>query len=161
MGYESMAAMPSWLTVADDVPSRRRSDHIEDGRPGHRSRRTRRPSGRWRFLADASAVLDGSLDFEQTLANTVRLAVPEVADYCIVALAGKEGSSHWAHAAHRDPAGRDLLDRVRARFPLRAGSEHPLARAIRTGQPELVAVDQARDGTAPARWRPSPRSRRP
>ena len=146
MGYESTAAMPSWLAVADDVPSRRRTDHIEDGPQAHRSRRTMRPSGRWRFLADASALLDGSLDFEQTLANTVRLAVPEVADYCIVALAGKEGSSHWAHAAHRDPAGRDLLDRVRTRFPLRAGSEHPLAKAIRTGQPELVTVDQARDG---------------
>jgi signal transduction histidine kinase len=145
MGYESTAAMPSWLAVTDAVPSRRRTDHIEDGPPAHRSRRTMRPSGRWRFLADASALLDGSLDFEQTLANTVRLAVPEVADYCIVALAGKDGSAHWAHAAHRDPGGRDLLDRVRARFPLRAGSDHPLATAIRTGQPELVTVDQARD----------------
>ena len=146
MGYESTAALPSWLDVADAVPSRRRTDHIEDGPPAHRSRRTMRPSGRWQFLADASALLDGSLDFEQTLANTVRLAVPEVADYCIVALAGKDGSSQWAHAAHRDPAGRDLLDRVRTRFPLRAGSDHPLAKAIRTGQPEIVTVEQARDG---------------
>jgi len=145
MGYESTAAMPSWLAVADAVPSRRRTDHIEDGPEAHRSRRTMRPSGRWQFLADASALLDGSLDFEQTLANTVRLAVPEVADYCIVALAGKDGSSHWAHAAHRDPGGRDLLDRVRTRFPLRAGSDHPLAKAIRTGRPEIVTVEEARD----------------
>jgi len=146
MGDESMAAIPSWLAVAEAVPSRRRSDHIEDGPPARRSRRTMRPSGRWRFLADASAVLDESLDFEQTLANTVRLAVPEVADYCIVALAGKEGTSDWAHAAHRDPAGRDLLDRVRTRFPLQASSDHPLAKAIRTGQPELVSIGQARNG---------------
>ena len=99
-----------------------------------------RPTGRWRFLADASAVLDASLDFEQTLANTVRLAVPEVADYCIVVLAGEDGSSRWAHAAHRDPAGRELLDRARERFPLPASSDHPLARAIRTGQPQIVPV---------------------
>jgi signal transduction histidine kinase len=106
-----------------------------------------RPTGRWRFLADASAVLDASLDFEQTLANTVRLAVPEVADYCIVALAGEDGSGRWAHAAHRDPAGRELLDAARERFPLPASSDHPLARAIRTGEPQLVPTWMEADRT--------------
>lgn len=139
----SSAAIPPWLAGVDSITSRRLTDHIDDERPAHRPRRTTRPSGRWRFLAHASAVLDGSLDFDQTLANTVRLAVPEVADYCIVALADKGGSCAWAHAAHRDPAGRDQLDRLGARFPLPAGSEHPLARTIRTGRPELVPAEGA------------------
>src|SRR5215470_16125105 len=134
----------TWLAADDSMPSRRRAD-VGDGHPAPGSRRLIRATGRWQFLAAASAVLDGSLDFEQTLANTVRLAVPEVADYCIVALVGEGGACHWAHAAHRDPMGQDLLDRLRSRFPLRAGSPHPLARAIRTGQPELVAIEQTRD----------------
>ena len=54
----------------------------------HQSKRPSlaRATGRWRFLADASAALDASIDYDETLASTVRLAVPEVADYCIVVL---------------------------------------------------------------------------
>jgi signal transduction histidine kinase len=104
----------------------------------------RRPSDRWRFLADARAALDASLEFEQTLANTVRLAVPEVADYCVVGLRGEDASCHWAHATHRDAAGREMLDRVRERFPLPASSAHPLARAMRTGAAEIIRVERER-----------------
>src|SRR5262249_47591897 len=127
-----------WLIVDDSMVRRRRTDHVADVLTADGSRRTTRPSGRWRFLADASAVLDGSLDYEQTLANTVRLAVPEVADYCIVALRGADGSIRWAHAAHRDLAGRDLLDRVRGAFPLPSCSDHPLVRVIQTGEPQII-----------------------
>ena len=119
---------------------RRRSD---DGGDGHLEMR-RRPSGRWRFLADASAILEGSLDFEETLANTARLAVPEVADYCVVVLRGDDGSCHWGHGMHRDAAGQEMLDRARERFPLPASSGHPLARTIRTGAAEIVRVKRER-----------------
>jgi len=139
MAYGSAAEIR--LAVFEDKPARRRTD---EGGQRHRDIR-RRPSGRWRFLADASAVLDGSLEFEQTLANTVRLAVPEVADYCVVALRGEEASCRWAHAAHRDAAGREMLDRARDRFPLPAASGHPLARAIRTGAAEIIRVTRERE----------------
>ncbi|HEY8150431.1 MAG TPA: GAF domain-containing sensor histidine kinase [Vicinamibacteria bacterium] len=128
------------MTAFPNMPVRRHTDEGGEGRLDIR----RRPSGRWRFLADASAVLDGSLDFEQTLANIVRLAVPEVADYCVVVLRGEDGSCRWAHAAHRDAAGREMLDRARDRFPLSAASGHPLARAIRTGRGEIVRVERER-----------------
>jgi signal transduction histidine kinase len=138
MAYGSAAELT--LAACEDKPARRRTDECGQR---HRDIR-RRPSGRWRFLADASAVLDGSLEFEQTLANTVRLAVPEVADYCVVALRGEDGSCRWAHAAHRDAAGREMLDHTRARFPLPASSDHPLARAIRTGAAEIIRVRRER-----------------
>ena len=96
-----------------------------------RSRNRRRPSpwptratGRWRFLADASAALDTSIEYEQTLANTVRLAVPEVADYCVVILLGEDGSTRWADSAHRDPAKRALLESLRGYVPP-PSPEHP------------------------------------
>jgi len=129
-----------WRAAIEDKPARRRTDEGGGGRLEIR----RRPSGRWRFLADASAVLDGSLEFEQTLANTVRLAVPEVADYCVVALRGEDDSCRWAHAAHRDAAGREMLDRARERFPLLPSSGHPLARAIRTGAAEILRIPRER-----------------
>lgn len=40
------------------------------------------------FLAEASAVLASSLDYETTLASVARLAVPRLADWCAVDLAG-------------------------------------------------------------------------
>jgi signal transduction histidine kinase len=97
-----------------------------------------RATGRWRFLADASAALDTSIEYEQTLANTVRLAVPEVADYCVVILLDEDGSTRWADSAHRDPAKRALLESLRGYLPPRSPA-HPVRRALRTGQPQLVA----------------------
>src|SRR5213082_2935911 len=42
------------------------------------------------FLADASNVLAGSLDYDETFRNLAHLVVPRVADFCIV-LAAEEG----------------------------------------------------------------------
>jgi len=97
-----------------------------------------RAIGRWRFLADASAVLDGSLDYEQTLANTAQLAVPEVADFSVVVLLNDDGSLRWAHSAHRDPRKQAVLERLGEVVPPAASPEHPISRALRSGRPQLV-----------------------
>ena len=82
-------------------------------------------------------MLDESLDYEQTLANTAQLAVPEVADFCVVVLLGEDGSIRWAHSAHRDPRKQALLDRLRELEPPIAAPEHPISKALRLGQPQL------------------------
>src|SRR6266571_7975508 len=99
--------------------------------------RSPRASGRWRFLADASAALDTSIEYEQSRANTVRLAVPEVADYCVVILVDEDGTARWADSAHRDPAKRALLESFRGFVPPPSPA-HPIRRALRTGRPQLV-----------------------
>jgi len=96
------------------------------------------PAGRWRFLADASIVLDASLDYEQTLASTALLAVPEVADYCVVVLVDGAGAIRWTHSAHRDPGKARLLKTWRAHLALACTSEHPVAKSLRTGRAQLV-----------------------
>src|SRR5712691_1779341 len=100
--------------------------------------RPTRASGRWRFLADASVALDTSIEYEQTLSNTVRLAVPEVADYCVVILLNEDGSTRWANSAHRNPAKRALLESLRGFVPP-PFPEHPLWKALRTGKPQLIS----------------------
>ena len=42
------------------------------------------------FLADAGAVLAGSLDYEETLAALARLVVPQLADWCGIDIAAEE-----------------------------------------------------------------------
>ena len=55
------------------------------------------------FLAEASTMLAATLDYEKTLINISRLAIPTFADWCFVylALEGTEISS--ALIAHVDP----------------------------------------------------------
>ena len=55
-----------WVGTATDIEDRRLAEE------------------RQRFLAEAGWVLGSSLDYEQTLADVARLAVPHVADWCTV-----------------------------------------------------------------------------
>ena len=43
------------------------------------------------FLADASAILASSLDYEETLSHLARVTVPHIADWCAIDLRAKEG----------------------------------------------------------------------
>lgn len=66
-----------------------------------------------RFLSEASSVLAGSLDYEETLQDIVQLAVPALADWCAVDILTEEGGSRRLAAAHRNSeyadSVRDLL----------------------------------------------------
>lgn len=55
------------------------------------------------FLAEASALLAASLDYETTPSNVARLCVPSLADYCLVYLLGADGRLRQAAAVHQDP----------------------------------------------------------
>jgi signal transduction histidine kinase len=109
---------------------------------------------RWRFLAEASGLLDRSLDYQETLANVVRFVVPRMADYAIVALLADDGSLTWGYAAHCDPAKEALVGRLRAYQPHLTTEHHPTAEALRSGETQVVDVvddaflrSVARDGT--------------
>ncbi len=92
-----------------------------------------------RFLAEASVVLSSSLDYDVTLGNVARLAVSTLADYCIVDLLEPEepGGVRRVATAHADMAKQDLVEGVR-RFPPLLDSDGIVARAVRTGEAQLV-----------------------
>lgn len=109
---------------------------------------------RWRFLAEASAVLDRSLEYEETLVNVVRLVVPRIADYAGVALLADDGSLTWGFSAHCDPAKEALVGRLRAYQPHLTAENNPTAEALRSGETQVIDVvddmvlrSVARDGT--------------
>ena len=69
-----------------------------------------------RFLSEASRLLAGSLDYQETLQQVARLAVPHVADWCAVDLADGDGVDRVA-VAHVDPAKVELARAVQERYP--------------------------------------------
>lgn len=90
------------------------------------------------FLAEASALLTASLDYEDTLASLARLSVPRVADYCVL-YEMEEDEIRQVAWAHVDPVKEPLLARIGERYrtsPGRKGSF--VARAIGTGAPVLI-----------------------
>src|SRR5689334_8677574 len=54
-------------------------------------RALRRVAEEQRFLAEASRMLVSSLDYTTTLANLAQLAVPTLADYCIIDIVAADG----------------------------------------------------------------------
>ena len=89
------------------------------------------------FKADASAVLASSLDYETTLKNVAKLAVPRFADWCAVDLANPDGGSSLVAVEHVDPTKLELAWRLRERYPLDPQSSRGVPHVLRTGSPEL------------------------
>lgn len=91
-----------------------------------------------RLLAEASSVLAGSLDYEQTLAAIARLAVPEMADWCAVDLAVAAGLERVA-IAHVDASKLDLAGELERRYPGDPNAPTGGPNVLRTGRSELYA----------------------
>ena len=64
------------------------------------------------FLAEASEILSASLDYEATLASLVRLAVPRIADDCVLFEVEDRQVSRRIAVAHVDPQKELLLERL-------------------------------------------------
>lgn len=91
-----------------------------------------------RFLADAGASLNNSLDYEETLERLPRLVVPQFADWCTVVDLEPGGSLRSLSCAHRDPAMLGLLEEMVAQFGAHnVDSDHIVARVIQSGEPTL------------------------
>lgn len=83
------------------------------------------------FLAEASAILASSLDYQTTLTNVAQLAVPLLADWCLVHIVADDGSAKLLAAAHVDP---DKAQLLRDRFPTLPDHDTSTAQVLRTGQ---------------------------
>ncbi|HEV7146928.1 MAG TPA: SpoIIE family protein phosphatase [Pedococcus sp.] len=91
-----------------------------------------------RFLAEASAELASSLDYEATLANVARLAVPTFADWCAIDRV-TDGRLQRLAVAHVDPAKVQLARELAERYPSDPNAPVGAWNVMRTGQSELIA----------------------
>jgi signal transduction histidine kinase len=94
------------------------------------------PESGVRFLAEAGEALAKSLDWEETLVQVARLAVPTLADWSIVDVLGDDGVTiEQVAVAAADPKKEDVLRELRALYPPTLDSPQPAAQALRTGEP--------------------------
>jgi PAS domain S-box-containing protein len=90
-----------------------------------------------RFLAEASNILAGSLDYDTTLASVAKLAVPTIADWSSVDMLSDGGLKRLA-VAHVDPEKVALGRELHERFPPNMKARNGVAQVLRTGKAELI-----------------------
>ncbi len=98
----------------------------------------RRVEQEQRFLADASRVLASTLDYEATLSALARLAVPDLADCCVIDVVREEGGFARVDCVVADPTKQAIAEGLR-KYPPVLTVDSPGAQVIRTGEPVLAA----------------------
>ncbi|MEY2532420.1 MAG: hypothetical protein QOF29_330, partial [bacterium] len=104
----------------------------------HAERARERALENTRFLADVSAVLDASLDYDRTLRSVADLAVRRIADWCSIDMVDTERRLRNVAVAHVDPGKVALAQELQRRYPPRLDAPTGAPNvALRTGEPEL------------------------
>ena len=109
-----------FISVIEDITERKRIEEAQ------------------RFLAEAGTTLSSSLDYRTTLARVARLAVPFLADWCVVDILEKDGSLDRLAVAHQDPEKVALVQELQKRYPPDPDAPRGVGQVLRTGRPELV-----------------------
>ena len=117
---EDGAAISHWVGTATDVDDRKRADEVQ------------------RFLLETGTLLGSSLDYDRTLADVARAAVPTIADWCAVDIVEQDGSLRQLAVAHVDPLKVQFVRELRDRYPPDPDSRRGAPEVVRTGQPELL-----------------------
>src|SRR5215210_3628508 len=90
------------------------------------------------LLAAAGTTLSASLDYEATLEGIAHLAVPELADWCLLDVLEEDGSVNQLAAAHADPAKESLLRELLSHRRFGEDAPGTVARVLRTGRSVLI-----------------------
>ena len=100
------------------------------------------------LLAEASELLASSTDYDETLANVARAAVPRLGDWSAVDLLDEPAAASWPPVVrrvamvHDDPAGLALAHEFMAKYPQQWDEASGMAGVIRDGRalfiPELT-----------------------
>lgn len=86
------------------------------------------------FLAHASTVLASSPDYQTTLGAVANLAIPQIADLCVVDILQEDGSFDALAVAHVDPGKIQLVRELRRMYPLDPKASYGPPRVLRTGR---------------------------
>lgn len=98
---------------------------------------------RLEFLADVTAVLGSSLDYDLTLRAVAEAAVPRFADWCFISVLNERGEVVRVAIKHANPRHVDLFIEMEQRYPLSPDLPVGPPHTIRTGATQSFEVDEA------------------
>jgi PAS domain S-box-containing protein len=91
------------------------------------------------FLSHASSILASSLNYETTLSNVAQLAVPLLADFCLIHKLEGDRTLHQVTAWHGDERKQPLVDQLGRLYQVSSQNRSSLmAQVLRTGEPLMV-----------------------
>lgn len=90
------------------------------------------------LVFEASLALASTLDLEQTLKTVAQMAVPQLADWCVVDLIEKNGDLNRLITAHNDPKMVEIAHEFFQAHPPNFSSSAGIPRVARTGETEVV-----------------------
>jgi PAS domain S-box-containing protein len=93
-----------------------------------------------RFLSEAGRILSSSLDYDTTITNVARLAVPRIGDWCAVDLLEEDGTTRPVVVAHVDPEKVDWAIELREKYPPDPREDRGVRKVLKTGESELYPV---------------------
>lgn len=108
--------------------------HVEQRTAREKAERGERRAA---FLAEASRVLATSFDSQTTLSRLAQLAVPCLADLCMIDLADGAGGFRRVGLAYDDPDGQSLLSDRESAGPPTVRPDDPFTRLMAEGEPLL------------------------
>jgi signal transduction histidine kinase len=131
---------PAFLVSLRDVTDRREAEarRLQAEADQAARRHAESEARRARFLSNVSSVLSASLDFHATLAVLAKLAVPELADWCIIDVLEEDGRMSRVAAAHADSDREPLLGVLCEEFPPRRDGPTVGSQALRSRTPAYV-----------------------
>jgi PAS domain S-box-containing protein len=119
---DEQGTIVGWVGTATDIDDQKRATEAQ------------------RFLVQASSVLGSSLDYRSTLTQVARLAVPDIADWCGVDILEEDGSTRQLAVAHSDPLKVAFAKELSERYPSDPSAPQGAAKAVQTGEAELVPL---------------------
>ncbi len=90
-----------------------------------------------RFLAEASILLSASLDYQTTLENLARLAVPHLADWCAIDVVDTDRFYRRIAVAHVNPGKEELVWELTTETPAALDDATIMAKVLQRGNSEI------------------------
>lgn len=92
------------------------------------------------FLSQASKILASSLNYQKTLESIANLAVPTLADWCVIDMFNRKGEIEHITIAHKDAAKVRLAYEYQKKYPTNTNDPTGVAAVMRTGKTEYVPI---------------------
>lgn len=93
-----------------------------------------------KFLAEASKIFSSSLDFKSTLESVAKMAVPMIADWCIVNMLNHNGELDVLTVSNASPEKLKLAEKLKRYLFPRISKNIGLTQVINTGKSEYYPV---------------------